>query len=37
MKKADWLIAMIIIVLGLACLTLSATSFGNLALSQFGR
>lgn len=37
MKKADWFIALIIIVLGLACLSISATSFGNLSLAQFSR
>ncbi|MDQ0089114.1 ABC-type cobalt transport system substrate-binding protein [Paenibacillus anaericanus] len=37
MKKSEWLLAIIIMAMGLMCMMVSANSFGGMSLVQFGR
>jgi len=37
MKKADWVIVIVLISMGLACLIVSASSFRGMSFPQMGR
>ncbi|MEK4511054.1 hypothetical protein EJP82_14850 [Paenibacillus anaericanus] len=37
MKKSEWLLAIIIMAMGLMCMMVPANSFGGMSLVQFGR
>lgn len=37
MKKSEWLLAIIIMAMGLMCMIVSANSFGGMSMFQLGR